>query len=131
MPNTLKNIKRQRQLFAYEKVSSVNRNKKEYASQVEKIGMMVYTNGLISAMAHLKAKGGAHKQLYDHFSEWFKREHSQIPFSMNQNDDLLKKLLDLNNSRTMMLLTKEAIQLSDAFKEMVKVKIKDTENGTD
>ena len=132
MPNTLKNIKRQRQLFAYNKVHGVgNQQKKEYASMVEKIGMMIYTNGLISTMAHLKAKGGASGLLYTHISDWFIREDSHIPFSMNQQDDLLKKLLELDNSRTMMLLTKEVIRLSDALKEMTKVMTKTTGNDNE
>lgn len=131
MDSVLKNIKREKQKFAYKKVNDVKSNKKEYASQVEKLGMMIYTNGLISTMAHLRAKSVAHKELYKHISDWFKREELQIPFKMEERDDFLTELFKENDSRMMMLLTKEAIHLSDAFKEMVKVILKDTENETD
>ena len=131
MASILKNIKREKQIFAYKQVNSVKSKKKEYASLVEKLGMMIYTNGLISTMAHLKAKGKTHKELYEHISDWFKRKELQIPFRMDKRDDFLAELLKEKDSRMMMLLTKEAIHLSDAFKEMVKVMVKDTENETD
>ena len=135
MARILKNIKREKQKFAYKQVKDIKENdnikNKDYKSLVEKLGMMIYTNGLISTMAHLKAKKGVHKELYKHISAWFKRKELQIPFRMDKRDDLLQKLLYLDNSRMMMLLTKEAIHLSDAFKEMVKVMLKDTENETD
>ncbi len=133
MASILKNIKREKQKFAYKQVKDVKENdnikNKDYKSLVEKLGMMIYTNGLISAMAHLKAKGGASEQLYNDFSNWF-QSHAQLPYKIDSN--LLETLLlEINDSRMMMLLTKEAIHLSDAFKEMVKVMLKDTENETD
>jgi CRISPR type III-B/RAMP module-associated protein Cmr5 len=117
----LQNIKRERQVFAYEKVDKVGNDFKKYKSLIEKTGMMLYTNGLISTLAFLKAGGGEKKEWYDHLSDWFKQQ-SVVPFTLADNDDLLDKVLKINDGRTLMLLTKEALILSDAFKEMVKAK---------
>jgi CRISPR type III-B/RAMP module-associated protein Cmr5 len=121
--SVLQNRKRERQVYAYNKVHEVNRNDfKKYKSLIEETGMMLYTNGLISTLAYLKAGEGEKKTWYKHLSGWFARQ-SVIPFSYNNHsDDLLEKVLQLDDARTLMLLTKEAIILSDAFKEMVKAK---------
>jgi len=128
MAKVLQNIKRKKQVFAWEKVNEVKTKKTEYKSLVEKIGMMIYTNGLISTLAHLKGKQSKpnkpneYNYLYNHLSEWLKQEDF-IPFKLTNNKDLLEEVLSIDNAKVLLLLTKEILILSDAFKEMVKAKM--------
>lgn len=121
MATVLQNIKRKRQKFAWDKVNEVISKQKEYKSLVEEIGMMIYSNGLISTLAFLKGKGGVHKDLYSHIAKWLE-EDNIIPFKLDTNEDLLEKAISIEDARQLMLLTKEILVLSDAFKEMVKAK---------
>jgi len=131
----LKNIKKEMQEFAFEKVDEVyTKNNKifnEYKSLVEKMGMMIYNNGLISTVANFKAneynKKGNKKYEYiaisNHINLWLTDKSIYKEFVHNgTSDELLQRLLSIDNGRHLLALTKEAVKLSDALKEMVKAR---------
>jgi CRISPR type III-B/RAMP module-associated protein Cmr5 len=119
--SVLRNRKQNRQLFAYTNFTSFSGSKEKYKALVEKMGMMIYTNGIVSTIAHLKAKNDdEYKTLYTHFSEWIINENPVTGFSIGNDDDLLERVLGIEDSRLLLALTKEYLLLSDALKEIVK-----------
>jgi len=112
----MKNQKLNRQKFAYGCVVA-NKNK-EFKNMVEKAGMIILKNGLISALANIKAN---EKKLYKCISNWLKPDNFSMGFS---NGDLLKNLLACD-SQTLLVLTEEVLLLTDALKEFCKAEIND------
>jgi len=120
----LKSRKHQRQKFAYDCFQSVqNGIKSKYKTQIEKLGMILYTNGLTSTLAYIKAgreNNNEFRFLYKHLTQWILQENPIIGFSIENDDDLLEKVLEIDNSRVVLALTQEFLTLSDALKEIVK-----------
>lgn len=112
----MNNLKLNRQKFAYACVSG---NDKKYKNAVEKAGMMIYKNGLISTIANIKANETV---LYGHIKDWLKKENYSLGFG--NNADLLKNLL-ATDPNTLLILTEEVLLLTDALKEFVKAEITD------
>lgn len=117
----LQSQKLERQAFAFKSVHSVLSeqlqvhpviNKKDYKSDVEKLGMMIYNSGLVSSLAHIKDKN---KVLYKHISDWIK---NQFEFS-----DLLKFLVEQKDPLQINKITLEVVALSDALKEICKAEL--------
>lgn len=115
----LQSIKLARQICAYESVKSVSINKKEYKSVVERMGMMIYSNGLISTLCQLKIKNSV---IYGHIGEWIKKQKS-LGFNIQDNIDLLDHIVQIRDSRVLLALTIETLKFTDALKEMVKSEI--------
>lgn len=119
----LKSQKLKRQLFAYEAVIEFSGNKKEYKSIIESLGMKIYNNGLSSTLAVLKSDTGTGKIVYDQIQKWI--EPKQVfGFSSTEGNDLLLKVLEINDAMVLSALTKEILAFSDALKEIVKAEIK-------
>lgn len=110
-----KSIERERAKFAYqcaEKGSKIDKNK-EYKAYVQKIPMLIKTNGLGAAFAFVKAKssndknnaGYAYKLIYEQTTNWLKSEPKELivdklsPKKMDQSieEDLIKVLINLNS----------------------------------
>ena len=113
----MKNQKLNRQQFAYKCV--IDNKNKDFKNAVEKAGMIILKNGLISALANIKAN---EKKLYKCISEWLKKEN--FPLGFDNNEDLLKNLLACD-SQTLLVLTEEVLLLTDALKEFCKAELKD------
>lgn len=114
MENTLL----EKQKFAYNKITSLESeiSKKKYKTSIENFGLLVYTNGLISAMAVTKKKNS---DLYNHIKDWLKPKYYLLGF---ENDELLKNLLDLEMD-TLLIITDEVIQLADVLKQFAKAEL--------
>jgi hypothetical protein len=83
---------------------------------------MIYTSGLSSTLAMLK--GGKNSvKVYNHIEEWI-WQNPVIGFSLNQNEYLIQKVLEINDPMVLNALTKELLSLTDALKEMVKAEFK-------
>ncbi|SFS79374.1 type III-B CRISPR module-associated protein Cmr5 [Lutibacter maritimus] len=115
----LKNLKQERQQFAYDFVSKNNGNS-ELKSIIEQLGMMIYANGLISTIAYLNnTKSNTKNELYKNITLWLKKNY--IPFGTR---DLLQYLLERDyNVRLHIQITKEVLALTDTYKEMAKTEI--------
>jgi len=117
----LQSNKLKRQVFCYTKVHSIvdHKQKKEYKSAVERLGMMIYNNGLVSALCILKDEKDKYP-LYNHLSIWIANT-KVIGFNLNtSNPDLLVNVLAISNSMVLQLLTIEVNKLSDTLKEIIK-----------
>ncbi len=121
----LQNLKIKMQEFAFTKVSEVDKNIFEkYKSAVESLGMMLYTNGLVSTLAFYQGKNTReYNVLYENIEEWLTNDDSivnnLIPV-LSDDSTFFKRILAIDDARSLMLITKEVIKLSDALKEMVK-----------
>lgn len=118
----LKSKKLERQLFAYRAVKGFHGNNKEYKSVIESLGMKIYNSGLSSTLAVLKSGNTSEKVVFQQLKEWI-TENSVIGFSLLNNEDLLSKVLQINNSMTFSALTKEILAFTDALKEIVKAEL--------
>lgn len=123
----LKNRKLERQQFAFDQFIALDSSYKEnFKTFIERMGMMLYTNGLISTVAFIRSRRfdrneneTEFKYVYDFLNNWL-REDRVIVFKLGETEDLLEMLLELDNSRTHLAITKELLLVSDAFKEIVK-----------
>ena len=114
----MKNQKLNRQQFAYDCVVA-NKNK-EFKNAVEKAGMIILKNGLISALANIKARTKeSEKELYNCISNWLKTDNFSMGFD---NENLLKNLVECD-SQKLLILTEEVLLLTDALKEFCKAEI--------
>ncbi len=107
MNNSTTTIKGQEQAkFAYDcakKGSEINK-KKEYKSYVNKIPMLIKTNGLGSTFAFIKSKssddenkaGYAYCLIYNQIKEWLRKDERKF-IKLNDNDDLVNEIISLNS----------------------------------
>lgn len=105
------------QQFAYDEVIKINdpKKRKEYKIAIEKFGMQVYANGLITTLAVLKANDHL---LYKHLSTWLTQKCN---WKLHNSEDVLPQLLkDGLDSFSLMLITEEALLLADELKAFVK-----------
>lgn len=124
----LKSLKQDRQQFAFDCISEIKSAHgglpSKYKSLCEELGMMLFTNGLVSSMAKYNGNSSIRERnecnfMVDHIFGWMHNRgliESNV-FSMN---DLVQV-----DSTKMMQLTKEVVLLSDALKEMAKSEIKE------
>lgn len=111
------------QKFAFDKISSLEDNKKDkYKTFIENFGLMVYNNGLINALTVAKAKKGDHP-VYEHIKEWLGKDNYTMGFDYSTNDLLKKLLSDEVNSQRLMLLTNEVLSLTDTLKSFAKAEL--------
>jgi len=114
----MESLKFNREKFAFDKVKEST--SESYSSSVQSFGMLVYRNGLISALAYAQAKN---IELYKHISAWIKKH----PFIKNilrndSDEDFLTLLLKLD-SQSILIISDEVLLLTDALKEFTGSKI--------
>lgn len=124
----LKSLKQDRQKYAFEciaEIKSVHRSlPSKYKSLCEELGMMLYTNGLVSSMAKYNGKSSnTERNEYNYmvaniFGWLYNRGLTE------SNIFIMKDLVQVDSTR-MIQLTKEVVLLSDALKEMAKSEIND------
>lgn len=86
-------LEQQRATKAWELVSQVKENAKEYNSWVKKVPVLILMNGLGQTLAFLKSKSNHEKELlYDHLSAWLMTQMSWSPQAQQKND-LLERLI--------------------------------------
>lgn len=104
-----KTLEQGRAKFAYqcaEEGSKIAKSK-EYKSYVQKIPMLIKTNGLGAAFAFVKAKsssdkdkaGYAYHLLYKQMTDWLKQEPKGLLSDRLNNNDLLNVLIDLDTTQ--------------------------------
>lgn len=133
----METIKHKRQKFTYDEITKLvleftqetNVNEKdkkkkalkEFKSYIEKVGMLIYKTGLVNTMVYMKHKN---ETIYDIFKKWFTKEYPFLKIENNQ--EFIKALLE-QKTPSLMMLTDEALLLSDALKEFTKAEIKTEE----
>jgi len=110
--------KLKRQKYAFDCIEEGASN---YKSTIENFGLIIYKNGLISAMLFAVSK---EKKLYKHMAEWL-IQHPLI--NQPNTNGFFDTLVNLSPTN-LMAITEEALLLSDALKEFVKADIKTTED---
>jgi len=115
----MKDLKLNRQKFALAKVKSVTgeKQKKEYKTQVEGLGMVIYNHNLITAMAWLKSKNNT---LFKQIESWLTKKY---PMKATLDETNFLKTLTNLSSTQLMVYTEEVLLLSDALKEFAKAEI--------
>lgn len=103
-----KTLEQGRVKFAYQCAEEGRKiaKSKEYKSYVQKIPMLIKTNGLGAAFAFVKAKstskedkaGYAYHLIYNQLTDWLKREPKGLLSDRLNNDDLVKVLIGLNST---------------------------------
>jgi len=97
----LKDIEKERAIFAYEKVKEAvaDRDLKhsEYKSYCKKIPSMIQTNGLSATFAFMFSKRtGTYIFIYRQVEEWLNKKHLQTNPEYNQ---LMEKLIKLDSAK--------------------------------
>lgn len=103
-----KTLEQGRARFAYqcaEEGSKISKSK-EYKSYVQKIPMLIKTNGLGTTFAFIKAKssmdkdkaGYAYHLIYKQLTDWLKQEPKGLISERLNNNDLLKVFINLNST---------------------------------
>lgn len=92
----LKEIGRERASFAYERVSKVSQNQKEFKAHVKSLPMLIKTNGLAAAFSFAIGKSKKYSH-YEHIvsisREWLNKQQLIVAAD---NEDFMKKLLNLD-----------------------------------
>ena len=115
----LQSLKLKRQIYAYEIVTKKGGNNKDYKSKIESLGMMIYNSGLVSTLTQLKLKDAL---IYKHLKNWIVK-NKVIGFTFNEADDLLQKVVSIDDSMVLHALTIEILALTDALKEVLKAEV--------
>lgn len=122
----MRTIEQGRAKFAYAKVKEIkNANdaglKKEYKSHVKSIPMMIKTNGLAAALSFMFAKsnnGNSYQKILDHIKQWLTVEDEKRLVTLNQNQDLVEKVISLSTFEYR-AVTNEIISLTSWLKRYV------------
>ena len=77
----IKDIEKERAIFAYEKVDEAVNNQKikqsEYKSYCKKIPSLIQTNGLSATFAFMFSKKTTYKFIYNQVDEWLKKRYDK------------------------------------------------------
>ena len=123
----LHSIKLERQTFAFTKITVLKHNltlAAHYKTRVESLGMIVYNNGLVSALSLLKnSQKEEDRLIYTLVAEWIHKK-KVIGFAFDlPDDDLLKNVLAIIDSRILLALSLEILSLTDVMKEILKAEV--------
>lgn len=113
--------KLKRQNYAFSCINQLSSN--TYKAKIENFGLVIYKNGLISALLMANNK---EIELYKHITKWL----IQDPIiNLENNNVIMQKLVELTPIE-LMAITEESLLLSDALKEFTKAKDALTTNST-
>jgi CRISPR-associated protein Cmr5 len=97
----IRDIEKERAIFAYEKVDKAVNNQKikqsEYKSYCKKIPSLIQTNGLSATFAFMfSKKTGTYIYIYNQVDEWLKKRY-RGDNDLDNEQELMKKLLSLES----------------------------------
>ncbi len=99
---SIKELERDRAIFAYDRVEEVSENvsikHSEYKSYCKKIPTMIQTNGLSATFAFMYSKGKTYRTIYDQVDIWLKKRYKGDS-DIENNQELMKKLLKLESAK--------------------------------
>lgn len=95
----IRDIEKERAIFAYEKVDEAVANQgikqSEYKSYCKKIPSLIQTNGLSATFAFIFSKNNTtYTLIYDQVDEWLKKR-----YSIDSNDELIERLIKLDSTK--------------------------------
>ncbi len=93
----IRDIEKERAIFAYEKVDEAITNQgikqSEYKSYCKKIPSLIQTNGLSATFAFIFSKNNTtYTLIYDQVNEWLKKR-----YSIESNEELIERLIKLDS----------------------------------
>lgn len=93
----IRDIEKERAIFAYEKVDEAVANQgikqSEYKSYCKKIPSLIQTNGLSATFAFIFSKNNTtYTLIYDQVNEWLKKR-----YSIESNEELIERLIKLDS----------------------------------
>ncbi len=99
----IRDIEKERAIFAYEKVDEAVQNQgikqSEYKSYCKKIPSYIQTNGLSATFAFIFSKDNAtYTLIYNQVDEWL-RERYNDETAINSDRELMKRLIRLDSTK--------------------------------
>ncbi len=107
----IRDIEKERAIFAYEKVDEAVKNQgikqSEYKSYCKKIPSLIQTNGLSATFAFIFSKNNtSYTLIYDQVDEWLKKR-----YNLERNEELIERLIKLDSTK----YKKETIEVLALF----------------
>ncbi len=100
----IRDIEKERAIFAYEKVDEAVQNQgikqSEYKSYCKKISSYIQTNGLSATFAFIFSKNNAtYTLIYEQVDEWLRKRYNDDTTISNQDRELMERLIRLDSTR--------------------------------
>jgi len=100
----IRDIEKERAIFAYEKVDEAVQNQgikqSEYKSYCKKIPSYIQTNGLSATFAFIFSKNNTtYTLIYDQVDEWLRRRYNDDSTILNREQRLMERLIRLDSTK--------------------------------
>ena len=100
----IRDIEKERAIFAYEKVDEAVQNQgikqSEYKSYCKKIPSYIQTNGLSATFAFIFSKNNTtYTLIYDQVDEWLRKRYNDDTTIINQEQRLMERLIRLDSTK--------------------------------